>query len=74
MFTISDRAVTVVGIICGAIAALTWIVVLIREVIDGHREQVLMNIHRRNRGTNDRKPCSSGNLGDGRNIRRAVDR
>lgn len=50
MITISDKATTVVGIICGGITALTWIVVLIREVIDGHREQVLMNIHRRNRG------------------------
>lgn len=50
MTAISDQTVTVFGIICVAITALVWIVVLIREVIDGHREQVLMNIHRRNRG------------------------
>ena len=49
MIAISDKAVTVVGIICGAITALVWIVVIVREVIDGHREQVLMNIHRRRR-------------------------
>lgn len=37
MIAISDKAVTVFGIVCRAIAALVWIVFIVREVIGGHR-------------------------------------